>query len=240
MTAMLPALRRLAKGDGHHVIVLPGLAAGDGSTLPLRRLLRDLGYHAHGWRLGQNVGPTPKILQGLGALIDRISQQANGEPVSLIGWSLGGLYARELARVAPDQVRVVITLGSPIQMDENDQSNAQRMWDALKRFHNPEFKRDVRAAFRPPLQVPATSIYSRTDGVVNWRTSLIRRSATSENIRVYGSHCGLGFNNAAVYAVADRLAQPVGHWAPFSAPLWLSGAFPRADNLDVTRLPRVA
>ena len=240
MTMSLPALRRLPKGDGHHVIVLPGFTAGDGSTLPLRRLLRDLGYHAHGWRLGQNVGPTPKILQGLGALLDRIQQQADGEPVSLIGWSLGGIFARELARMSPRQVRIVITLGSPIQMDETDQSNAQRMWDAMRRFHDPEFKRDVRAAFRPPLEVPTTSIYSRTDGVVNWRTSLIRRSDISENIQVYGSHCGLGFNNAAVFAIADRLAQPAGEWTRFRAPLLLRGAFPRADRLDITRLPSVA
>lgn len=240
MTLSLPALRRLPKGDGHHLIVFPGFTAGDGSTLPLRRLLRDLGYQAHGWRLGQNAGPTPRILQGLGALLERIHASADRQPVTLIGWSLGGIYARELARAAPEQVRSVITLGSPIQMDESDRSNAQRMWNVLKRYHAADFNRDGRAAYRPPLSVPSTSIYSRTDGVVNWRTSLIRQSEISENIQVYGSHCGLGFNNSAVFAIADRLAQPPGEWTPFRAPLFLRGAFPRADQLDVARLPRIA
>lgn len=97
MTAALPLLRRLPKGDGHHVIVFPGLTAGDGSTRPLRHLLRDLGYHAHGWRLGQNLGPTHEILGGLGDLLERVHRRA-GAPITLIGWSLGGIYARELAR----------------------------------------------------------------------------------------------------------------------------------------------
>ncbi len=236
MTAALPLLRRLPKGDGHHVIVLPGFTAGDGSTRPLRRLLRDLGYHVHGWRLGQNLGPTQETLDGLGALLERVYAQAQ-EPVALIGWSLGGIYARELARAAPHMVRQVITLGTPIQMIEDDSSGAEQIWKRLRHLHAPTFKHDVRAAFRPPLEVPATSIYSRTDGVVNWQASLIRKTPITENIRVLGSHCGLGFNTSVIYAIADRLAQPTGTWRPFKAPLILRGAFPRADDLDPGRLP---
>ncbi len=236
MSAALPLLRRLPKGDGHHVIVLPGFTAGDGSTRPLRRLLRDLGYQTHGWRLGQNLGPTPEILDGLGALLERVHATADA-PVSLVGWSLGGIYARELARAAPQAVRQVITLGSPIQMIENDSSGAERMWKRLRHLHSPTFKRDVRAAFQPHLDVPVTSIYSRTDGVVSWQAALIRQTAKTENIRVVGSHCGLGFNPSVIYAVADRLGQPAGSWSPFKAPLLLRGAFPRADNLDPSRLP---
>ena len=237
MTAALPLLRRLPKGDGHHVIVLPGFTTGDGSTRPLRRLLRDLGYHTHGWRLGANMGPTRETLDGLGALIERVHAEA-GAPVSLIGWSLGGIYARELARATPDRVRQVITLGTPIQMIEQDRSSAQHIWNSLKHLHAPDFRREVRAAFRPHLEVPTTSIYSRTDGVVNWQASLIRRTAISENIRVFGSHCGLGFNTSVIYAAADRLAQPAGQWRHFRSPLILRGAFPGADDLDPGRLPR--
>ena len=239
MTAALPLLRRLPHGDGHHVVVLPGFTAGDRSTRPLRRLLRDLGYHSHGWRLGQNLGPTPAILDGIGALLQRVHGDA-GAPVSLIGWSLGGIYARELARAAPDMVRQVITLGSPIQMIEADRSGAQRMWKALRHLHSPDFVQDVRAAFRPPLEVPSTSIYSRTDGVVHWQASLIRRRPDAENIRVIGSHCGLAYNTSAIYAIADRLAQPADDWRPFRAPLLLRGGFPPADDLDPSRLPGVA
>lgn len=237
MTVALPLLRRLPKGDGHHLIVLPGFTTGDGSTKPLRRLLRDLGYHTHGWRLGVNVGPTREILDGLGTLIERVHAEAQA-PVTLIGWSLGGIYARELARATPERVRQVITLGSPIQMIEQDTSSATRIWDSLEHLHTPDFKREVRAAFRPHLEVPTTSIYSRTDGVVNWQSSLVRRTGSSENIRVSGSHCGLGFNTSVIYAIADRLAQPAGQWTHFKAPLILRGAFLRADDLDPGRLPR--
>lgn len=196
----------LPRGDGHHVIVLPGFTADDRSTLPLRRLLVDVGYRAHGWRLGENVGPTPAIRSAVRGLVDRVHDEARA-PVSLIGWSLGGIYARELARAAPTAVRQVITLGSPIRA----MGGAE------------------------PLAVPATSIYSRTDGVVSWRASLIPRTAHSENVRVIGSHCGLGFNVSVAYAVADRLAQPPGRWAPFAPPLWARGWFPRPD--DPSKLP---
>lgn len=226
----------LPRGDGHHVIVLPGFTADDRSTRPLRRLLTDIGYRAHGWGLGENLGPTPTILRSVRHLLDRVHADA-GTPVSLIGWSLGGIYARELARASPTMVRQVVTLGSPIQMVARDASSAQHRYDALRHLHDPAARRRVRAAFLPPLDVPATSIYSRTDGVVSWQASLIERSARSENIRVIGSHCGLGFNVAVVVAVADRLAQPMDRWAPFAAPFWARGWFPRADDLDASKLP---
>ncbi len=236
MSGLLPLLRRLPKGDGHPALVLPGFTAGDQSTEPLRRLLRDLGYRTYGWGLGTNVGPTQRILDGLFARLER-AHARTGEPVSIIGWSLGGIYARELARARPDLVRQVITLGSPIQMIDNDASSASRVWDMLSKYHAAGFDRSAREADRPHLTVPTTSIYSRTDGVVNWKACLIRRTDHSENIRVFGSHCGLGFNSAAIYAISDRLAQSEGEWDPFVAPWYLRGAFPCATDLDRSRLP---
>ena len=239
MAVMLPILRRLPRGDGHPVLVFPGFTTGDRSTEPLRRLLRDLGYRTYGWGLGVNVGPTPRILDGIFDRLDR-AHERNGQQVSIIGWSLGGIYARELARARPDLVRQVITLGSPIQMIENDASSASRIWDSLRKHHAPGFRRAEREADRPLLTVPTTSIYTRTDGVVNWKACLIRKSDRSENIRVYGSHCGLGFNAAAIYAAADRLAQPADQWRHFSAPWFLRSAFPRARDLDRSKLPGAA
>lgn len=236
MSGVLPALRRLPKGDGHPVLVLPGFTATDRSTDPLRKVLKDLGYRTYGWGLGVNIGPTERILEGVFEKLERVHER-KGEPVSIIGWSLGGIFARELARARPDLVRQVITLGSPIQMVEEDASSAQRIWESLRKFHAPGFDRSEREADRPRIQVPTTSIYSRTDGVVNWKSCLIRRTDTSENIQVFGSHCGLGFNAAAVYAMANRLAQPSDAWAHFAAPWYLRSAFPRARDLDRSKLP---
>jgi pimeloyl-ACP methyl ester carboxylesterase len=182
------------------------------------------------------LGPTDAVLTGTADLLERVHAEANNT-VSIIGWSLGGLYARELARAAPDTVRQVITLGSPIQMLEQDSSSAQGLWNALKHLHSPDFKRETRAAFRPHLKVPATSIYSRTDGVVHWHMSLIRQTEHSENIRVYGSHCGLGFNNSAIFAIADRLAQPEDTWLPFQVPFMLRPYYPRSHSFNLGRLP---
>lgn len=231
-----PLRRLLPTGDGHDVIVLPGFTADDRSTRPLRRLLGDIGYRTHGWGLGENLGPTPKILRGVRELLLRVHAE-HAAPVSIIGWSLGGIFARELARSEPSMVRQVITLGSPIQMIERDASSVQGRYEAVRHLHDPSMRRDVRAAFGPLLEVPATSVYSRTDGIVSWQASLIRRTATSENIRVYGSHCGLGFNVSVAYAIADRLTQEQGRWTPFSPPLLLRGWYPRADDLDPSRLP---
>lgn len=239
MTSLLPLLRRLPKGDGHPVLVLPGFTTGDRSTEPLRRLLRDLDYRTYGWGLGVNVGPTQRILDGIFERLDR-AHARRGEQVSIIGWSLGGIYARELARARPDLVRQVITLGSPIQMIENDTSSASRIWDSLSKYHAPGFRRAEREADRPLLRVPTTSIYTRTDGVVNWKACLIRKTDHSENIRVFGSHCGLGFNASAIYAIADRLAQSSGDWQTFSAPWYLRSAFPCARDLDRSKLPVAA
>ncbi|MGA9277948.1 esterase/lipase family protein [Ilumatobacter sp.] len=239
MSALLPALRRLPKGDGHPVLVLPGFSASDRSTAPLRDLLKRLGYRTYGWGLGVNVGPTSRILEGLVDRLDR-AHQRRGEPVSIVGWSLGGIYGRELARARPTEVRQVITLGSPIQMIAADSSTAQPMFETLRKYHSPEFDRPTRESGRPLLPVPSTSIYTQTDGVVSWQACLVRRAPTSENVRVFGSHCGLGFNAAAITVIADRLAQPAGTWKPFSAPWYLRGAFPPSTDLDTSRGPHFA
>ncbi len=230
MRAMGSLLDRLPRGDGHPVLVLPGFTADDDSTAPLRALLRRLGYWTHGWRLGTNLGPTPEVVAGLARRFDEIAESA-GRPISIVGWSLGGIYGREAARARPAHVRQVITLGSPIQMVRGDRSASSRVWESVRHRHAPGRERTVRESERPPLQVPASSIYTRTDGIVHWRTCLIERGPTSENIEVHGSHCGLGFNPSVAYAVADRLAQPEGGWRPFRPPLWLRGAFPRPARL---------
>ena len=208
-----PLLMRAPRGDGHPVLALPGFLAGDMSMAPMRRYLAELGYNAYAWQMGRNTGGVARMRA---ALLDRLAaiHAASGRKVSIVGWSLGGVYARDLALQAPDMVRCVVTLGSPFAGDIRA-TNARRLYEALTGEtvgDNPE----LREAIAGDLSVPATSIYSRTDGVVNWRTCLLRPSETAENIEVHlASHVGLGVNPAALWAVADRLAQSEGQFAQF-------------------------
>jgi len=225
-----PLLRRLPAGDGHSVLVLPGFTAADRSTAQLRWLLRQLGYRTYGWRLGTNLGPTPNIVQGLDNRIARIRKANRGEPISLIGWSLGGIFARVLARENPEYFRQVITLGSPFRTRLGDRSAVSGLWDSLEPLHDQEFLESYATNERPPLHMPTTSIYSRTDGVVNWRLCLESKSPIAENVEVFGSHSGMGFNTAVAYVIADRLAQHAGEWSRFRSPLLLRGLYPPAKN----------
>jgi len=214
--AMRPVWSAAAKGDGHPVLVLPGLAAGDASTVLMRRFLRSRGFAASGWGQGLNLGLREGVIE---RTHDRLRElwMKHGRSVSLIGWSLGGLYARELAKQSPELVRLVITLGSPFTGHPRE-TNAWRLYEFASghRIGSHDFHGPLRAA--PP--VPTTSIWSPTDGIVSWRCSVETRRDMAENIVVESSHLGLGANPATLYAIADRLAQPEGHWAPFHRKGW--------------------
>ena len=217
MGAMMPLLRRVPRGDGHHVLVLPGFMASDNSTRALRWYLRELGYHAHGWRLGVNIGPTNRILDGMEHRVTSLHRRSGGT-VSVIGWSLGGIYARELARTCEPSVRQVITLGSPFALEDREASNAGGLYNMLSTFHSqraddygsPEHS-------RAHIGVPTTAIYTKGDGIVPWRSCIDEPREQAENVRVIGSHSGLGHNPRTLFVIADRLAQRVGEWQPYSA-----------------------
>ena len=211
MTA--PLLMRAPKGDGHPVLALPGFLASDLSMAPMRRYLKELGYDAHAWQMGRNLGGLSRMRE---SLRDRLAAiyASSGRKVSLVGWSLGGVYARDLALNAPEMVRYVVTLGSPFANDVRA-TNATRLYEALSGEvvgDDPEFRERLSG----DLPVPTTSIFSRADGVVNWHTCLLRPSAAAENVEVYlASHVGLGVNPAVLWAVADRLAQHEGQFSQF-------------------------
>lgn len=181
-------LERAPRGDGHPVLVLPGFLAADDSTSVLRRYLKRLGYSAHPWLLGRNLGPSPRLRE---RLVERAAELADrhGRKLSLVGWSLGGIYARQLAKRMPERVRQVITLASPFG-----------------------------ASPAPP--VPATAIYSKTDGITHWPDCREPEGPERENIEVPGSHCGLGWNALALWVIADRLALGEGDWRPFGREGW--------------------
>jgi pimeloyl-ACP methyl ester carboxylesterase len=214
--AAWPLLKMAAAGDGHPVIVFPGLAAGDFSTILLRNFLKAQGYHTYGWDLGLNFGPREGVISKSVKRIRQIHQDA-GRKVSLIGWSLGGIYAREFAKALPDAVRAVITLGTPFTGDPKA-TNAWRLYEFASghKLDDPEMLAHLREA--PP--VPTTSIFSRSDGVVAWPLSLQEEATHAENIEVQASHIGLGMNPAALYAMADRLSQPEDRWSKFHRLGW--------------------
>ena len=219
--AMLtPVLTRLPTGDGRPVLVLPGFTASDQSTAALRYVLARLDYSVHGWHLGQNLGPTQRIVDGLYSRFDELHER-HRQPLTLVGWSLGGLYARALAARRPDAVRHVITLGSPFRLDRAEETNAGRVFDllaplhGLRRPHSAEFRREP---YLGPPAVKSTAIFTRGDGVVPWNSCIDDAGPQTENIEVFGSHCGLGFNPAALTIIADRLRLGAEQWRPYQAP----------------------
>lgn len=206
-------------GDGHPVVIIPGLGTADGSTHLIRSFLDDIGYKSYTWGLGRNLGPR----EGLDVLlskviknIEEISAAHGNEPVSVIGWSLGGIYSREIAKLRPDLIRQVITLGSPFKGDSKS-TNATFLYELLskdKSHKNPDFLRKI----SEPPPVPFTSIYSKTDGVVYWKSSIEQPGSCIENIEIPGaSHLGLAHNPMTLYVIANRLLCKKDSWKPFKS-----------------------
>ncbi|TDF39762.1 hypothetical protein EYS14_09670 [Alteromonadaceae bacterium M269] len=218
---LLPALMRAPKGDGHPVMVLPGFLASDISTKPIRTFLNKKGYKATGWGLGRNLGTHIQAHDNIVSdeLLDKVLEQyvKHNQKVSLIGWSLGGILSREIARVIPDCIRQVITLGSPFNGPKGAAPIAAKLFEMINgniAEREPELLQKV---FSPP-PVPTTAIYSRSDGIAHWESCMDqahKMHEQSENIEVKGSHMGLGHNAHVIWIVANRLAQAQGQWKPY-------------------------
>jgi pimeloyl-ACP methyl ester carboxylesterase len=219
-------LRRAPRGDGHGVLVLPGLLADDLSTGTMRAFLAGLGYPVRGWGLGRNVGPTDAVLTGMPRVLEQLAT-TTGRPVSVVGWSLGGVYARELARDHPDLVRQVITLGSPFGLVDNRQSRADGAFRRRARRHVDPARLPTREQLRQPVPVPSTAIYSQSDGIVDWHACVDPADATHQNVEVRCGHLGFGVDAGTLWTIADRLAQPPGECTPFHPPSAARGWFPQ-------------
>ena len=207
------SLRDLPAGDRHPVMVFPGLAASDRLTAPLRANIAAYHYPVVGWELGINFGLRRGLLETMLTRV-RIWSDRYGCKATLIGWSLGGLYARELAKRDPGRVRQVITLGTP-SVGSLRANNAWRLYEALNdhKVDNPPL--DTRLDECPP--VPISSIYSRDEGIVPPEAVMVPKGQKRENIGVDGSHLGLPWNPQVIRIVLDRLAQPEGKWKPYKA-----------------------
>ena len=221
----LPLLSLAPRGDGHPVLVLPGLVASDVSTRPLRSFLRGKGYQVSGWKQGRNLGLRDGVQQSMVNLLTEMNE-TSGRKVSLIGWSLGGIYARQLAKMMPDRVRSVISLGSPFAGSPKA-TNAWRVYEmASGRSADEAPDASFGGALSDTPPVPTTAIYSRTDGICAWQGCMEKTTATSESIEVESSHCGMAHHPAVVYAIADRLAQAEGEWTPFDRGGWRGVVYP--------------
>ena len=206
-----PLLKSAPRGDGHPVLVLPGLCAGDHSTYPLRRFLSELGYDAQPWGQGLNFGPRDHVIKGMVDQVRRL-QKKHKKKVTLVGWSLGGAMANALALRMPGRIRQVVTMGSPLTGHPRG-TNVSRVFELVSGFRADDQRLMDLVNGEP--DVPTTSIMSKTDGIVNWRMSLARESRSAENIEVSATHLGMGVNPAVLWIVADRLAQAEGAWKPF-------------------------
>ena len=219
-----PLLKFAPKGDKHPVLVLPGLMTSDFSTGLLRFFLKDRNFSPHRWRLGTNMG-NPKDVEKVKERVLELHKRYN-QKVSIVGWSLGGVYARAVAHDIPEHIRMVITLGSPYK-GLMEPSHAKWFYQLVKGNDADDIDPHLleKLKIRPP--VPFTSIYSKLDGVVAWQHCIEDdHSAFTENVEVYASHFGMGLNPSVMACIADRLSQKKGEWQKFVAPKWSPFIYP--------------
>ena len=207
---------RLKTGDGHPVVIFPGMATDGHAVAPLRDYCQSLGYTAFDWGQGFNTGPKGDADVWLATLAAHVSRMLAGhkQRATLIGWSLGGIYARELGKLLAPDVKQVITIGTPFNASQ-DHTNVGWLFKLLSKSP-PTLDAALSQRLRTPPPVPTTAIYSKSDGVVAWQTCRHEsRRGSVENIEVPGSHMGMGWNPAVMKVVADRLGQCVGQWRPY-------------------------
>ena len=213
--ARLPALQSAPRGDGHPVFVLPGFLTNDQRTRHLRLFLSRLGYSVYGWGQGVNWGPTDRALAAIERRLHEVHRR-HGRKVTLVGHSLGGVLARELAKKFPAEVRQVVMLGSPAKLPTA--TSLDVFFRLLARFHRQALGADLAAVNRPPPDgIPVSALYTRDDGIVAWQSCLEAPGPHRENIEVRGNHSTLPSNPEALLIVADRLAQAEGGWRPYDA-----------------------
>ncbi|WP_273513996.1 esterase/lipase family protein [Phreatobacter oligotrophus] len=201
------------RGDGHPVLAIPGLMSSDLATLPMRRFLAGRGYAAYGWGFGMNLGLRGTLETDMADLLGAIAGR-HGRKVSLVGISLGGIYARQLAKVFPDRVRAVVTLGSPFAGGPRS-THGWRVYEWACGKSVDSRDQHMGGPVRPPPPVPTTAIFSRTDGICAWQSCIEEARPLSESVEVTGSHIGLPHNLQVLRILADRLAQPEGTFSPY-------------------------
>ena len=221
LVCLLPAhlfLKRAPRGDGHPVITLPGYRSDDTAMLALRRYLARWGYAPYPWGLGANLGIGYQRIDYEKRMLEKLESivEKHGEPATLIGWSQGGVIAREVTKQKPELVRQVIVLGSPLA----DAPEATTLFRIFRRTSAEEITNELMSVMRevasPLPNVRCICIYSNSDGIVSADIAQDLVSPNVENIRVSSSHLGMAVNPVVLFIIADRLSQPEDDWKPFN------------------------
>ncbi len=189
------------KGKGQVVLVIPGLISTDALTVVLRKYLQKLGYKAFGWEMGLNLGR----LESVHALVQKVEEMAeeHQQKIVVIGWSMGGIFAREVAKATPKSVKQVMTIGSPFA-DISAPNWAKGVFDIVNK--GIEIDQTVLAQLHEPAPVPTVALYSKLDGIVPWQACReIVENDTHQNIEISGSHLGMGANPSVIKIVAANL-----------------------------------
>ena len=208
-------LRHVKAGDSHPVLVVPGFMTTDTSTVALRDFIEQLGYTPYGWEQGRNYAAV-ELIDVLAQRLEDIYKE-HGQKVSLIGWSMGGIYARQIAKRYPEYVRQIITLGSPFA-GITEPNNVSWIYNLLTWSRIENVDPWLISDLPKPAPVPTTAVYSKQDGIVPWK--VCREQVVDEwhqNVQVRGSHLGLGVNPAVMAIVADRLQYDQESWKGFKA-----------------------
>jgi len=204
-----PGLARQPRGNREPVMILPGYGAGDGSTVILKIYLQLLGYRVRGWGLGRNLGAVADLLPRILKRLASLSRRSDHQTVTIIGWSLGGYLARELARERPDLVRQVITLGTPViggpKYTVVAESYRKRGIDIDAMAAEVEWRNNATR-----LETPVLAIYSRADAMVAWQACIDRQTPNVEHVEVKTTHFGFGFSPDVYKIIALSLAQTRG------------------------------
>lgn len=202
---MTPALARAPRGDGRKIVLLPGFTAPELSMKPLALYLRYLQYDADTWGLGVNGGQVDELTDAFGRKIEAMAEASNA-PVTLIGWSLGGVIARETARLFGDSVREVITMGTPL-IGGPKYTAVGQLYAIRENLDLDEFEREVHERNSIGLPQPLTVIYSKSDGIVGWQAAKDVYNDQARNIEVRSTHFALGTNSRVWQIVAETLAE---------------------------------
>ena len=201
---MTPGLARAPRGDGRKIVLLPGFTAPEASMQPLALYLKYLGYDAATWGLGINGGQVDALTQEFGQKIKDMAD-ASSAPVTLIGWSLGGIIARETARLFSESVREVITLGTPL-IGGPKYTSIGKLYAIKEGMDMDAFEQEVHARNSIGLSQPLTVIYSKSDGIVGWQAARDVYNDQARNIEVRSTHFAFGANATVWKIIADTLA----------------------------------